>query len=261
MPLAVQRDGLPDRTLGAVDVTPTRVRTPHAWLRPTHMKGAKFPSRSATDGPADPTKRTRSMREESAVPVDAAWFEEAVLALLPDLLSTGRRLTRNQADAEDLAAETVARAWTALGTLRDRASFRGWVFRILTNLYITSVRSRARTPDEEPLPDEEAAFSLFERLHQPLLLWWSNPEQEFLDKLVREDFERALDALPDAFRLVVVMADVGGFAYEEIAHELGIPLGTVRSRLSRGRALLQKALWTHACDAGLRTPPPEGPTR
>jgi RNA polymerase sigma-70 factor (ECF subfamily) len=190
---------------------------------------------------------------------DRAWFADTVVALLPDLLATARRLTRNQSDAEDLAAEAVARAWTALGSLDDRARIRGWIFRILTNLYISQLRARGRKPDEEPLPDAEETFSLFERLHQPFLLWWSTPEQEFLDKLVREDFARALDALPDAFRVVVVLADLRGLAYEEIANQLGVPIGTVRSRLARGRARLQKALWVHACDAGLRPsaqPPP-----
>lgn len=186
---------------------------------------------------------------------DRAWFADTVVALLPDLLATARRLTRNQSDAEDLAAEAIARAWTALGSLGDRARVRGWIFRILTNLYISQVRARGRKPDEEPLPDSDETFSLFERLHQPFLLWWSTPEKEFLDKLLREDFARALDALPDIFRVVVVLADLRGFSYEEIANQLGVPVGTVRSRLARGRARLQKTLWAHACDAGLRTPP------
>jgi RNA polymerase sigma-70 factor (ECF subfamily) len=185
---------------------------------------------------------------------DAQWFEEAVLAVLPDLLATARRLTRNQADAEDLAAEAVARAWHALASLQQRERFRGWIFRILTNLYISDLRARANRFEEEVLPAEEADFSLFDRLHQPFLLWWSTPETEFLDKLVRDDLERAIDALPDAFRIVVVLADVRGYSYAEIATQLAIPLGTVRSRLSRGRAMLQRALWEHASEAGLRRP-------
>jgi RNA polymerase sigma-70 factor (ECF subfamily) len=95
-------------------------------------------------------------------------------------------------------------------------------------------------------------FSLFERLHQPFLLWWGTPEQDFLDRLLREDLIRAIEALPERFRIVVVLADVQGLSYLEIAGSLEVPIGTVRSRLARGRALLQKALWDHACDAGLR---------
>ena len=244
-------------------IGPITVRMSRADTRITLMRGARPPKRRPSGRrPALPdTARTPEERVTTTAGPgdDRAWFADTVIALLPDLLATARRLTRNQSDAEDLAADAVARAWTALGSLDDRARVRGWIFRILTNTYISQLRSRGRKPDEEPLPDSDETFSLFERLHQPFLLWWSTPEQEFLDKLLREDFARALDALPDAFRVVVVLADLRGLAYEEIANQLGVPIGTVRSRLARGRARLQKALWVHACDAGLRSsaqPPP-----
>ena len=182
------------------------------------------------------------------------WFEQAMLEILPDLLGAARRLTRNREDAEDLVGETVTRAWLGVDKLRERERFRGWVFRILTNLYISQRRARASRPEEEPLADEAAEFSLFERLHQPFLLWWSTPEQEFLDKLVQEDLFRAIDSLPDVFRVVTVLADVQGLSYQQVADALDVPVGTVRSRLARGRGLLQKALWQHAMDAGLRSP-------
>jgi RNA polymerase sigma-70 factor (ECF subfamily) len=133
------------------------------------------------------------------------------------------------------------------------------------NVYISSRRSRGVRPAEESLEEqdtEDESFSLFERLHQPILLWWGNPEREFLDRLLREDLERAVDGLPEAFRAVVVMADVQGMSYREIADTLGTPIGTVRSRLARGRSLLQKALWKYALDAGLahnRTRTPGSP--
>jgi RNA polymerase sigma-70 factor (ECF subfamily) len=195
-----------------------------------------------------------SNRASAAANDDRRWFGEAVLAILPDLMGTARRLTRNEADAEDLVAEAVARAWTGFGSLKDRQRFRGWIFRILTNLFISQRRADAIRPDEEEIPDESSEFSLFEQLHQPFLLWWGNPEREFLDKLVREDFERALDTLPEAFRIAVIMADLGGASYGEIARQLNVPVGTVRSRLARGRSLLQKELWEHARDAGLNVP-------
>jgi RNA polymerase sigma-70 factor (ECF subfamily) len=141
-----------------------------------------------------------------------------------------------------------------LGSLRDRERIRGWLFRILTNLFISQRRARAIRPVEERLADNGPEFSLFERLHQPFLLWWSTPEQEFLDKLVREDLLRAIDSLPDVFRVVTVLADVQGLSYQEIAAALDVPVGTVRSRLARGRGLLQKALWQHATDAGVKSP-------
>lgn len=90
-------------------------------------------------------------------------------------------------------------------------------------------------------------------MHQPFLLWFGNPEQEFLDKLLREDIDRALAALPDCYRVVVIMSDLEEFSYAEIAQSLGIPVGTVRSRLARARSALQKALWRQARAYGLAT--------
>jgi RNA polymerase sigma-70 factor (ECF subfamily) len=182
---------------------------------------------------------------------DRDWFEHAVLAVLPELVGTARRLARNREDAEDLAAEAITKAWLHRASLRERQRFAGWILRILTNLFISRRRDAAR--HEETGLDEETEFSLFERLHQPFLLWWGTAEQDFLNRLLREDLIRAIEALPDHYRIVVVMADVQGLSYGEIACALEIPVGTVRSRLARGRALLQKALWEHACDAGLRT--------
>ena len=187
---------------------------------------------------------------------DRVWFEQAALAVLPELLGTARRLARNREDAEDLAAEAITRAWLHRAALRDRDRFAGWILRILTNLFLTQCRSEAGHPPETWL-DVEEDFSLFERLHQPFLLWWGSPEQEFLDRLLREDLIRAIEGLPEPFRLVVLLADVQGFSYSEIAESLAVPLGTIRSRLARGRARLQKALWEHACDAGLRHASPE----
>jgi RNA polymerase sigma-70 factor (ECF subfamily) len=188
-----------------------------------------------------------------------------MLALLPQLFATARRLCRDRADAEDLVAETVARAWTRLDSLSDEAALRAWCLRILMNCYATDCRARRARPATESLEEaaeETEAFSVFERLHQPFLLWWSNPEQRFLNKLLREDLERAVDALPEAFRMVVLLADLQGLSYLEIAGVLDIPIGTVRSRLARGRSLLQKALWHHAADAGIVAPdhqPPGAP--
>jgi RNA polymerase sigma-70 factor (ECF subfamily) len=183
---------------------------------------------------------------------DREWFECTVVALLSDLFGTALRLTRNRADAEDLVADTVARGWSHLDELADRTRLRGWLFRILTNMFLSARRTDARRGVHESLDDEtEDGFSLFEQLHVPILLFWGTPEQAFLDKLLREDLTRAVDALPEPFRLVVVLADMHGCTYQEIAETLQLPIGTVRSRLARARAVLQKALWTHAQDAGL----------
>jgi RNA polymerase sigma-70 factor, ECF subfamily len=182
-------------------------------------------------------------------------FEREVLALLPRLLGVARRLTRNDADAQDLVAETVVRAWKNLPTLQCQAALRSWFFRILNNTFVSDCRSAHVRPQFDPIPDEEeeegAQFSLFDQMHQPFLLWFSNPEQAFLDKLLREDIEKALAALPEHQRLVVILADIEELGYAEIAEVLGVPLGTVRSRLARARSALQKLLWRQAQSCGL----------
>jgi RNA polymerase sigma-70 factor (ECF subfamily) len=183
-------------------------------------------------------------------------FETQVLAMLGPLHGVARRLTKNDADAEDLVAESITRAWRARASLSDGNAFRAWIFRILNNTFISERRRAMARPREELLVEDgegETAFSIFERLHQPFLLWFANPEQEFLDKLLREDLERALTALPEHYRLVVVLADVEGLKYGEIAATLDVPIGTVRSRLARARSALQRMLWNVARDRGLQT--------
>jgi RNA polymerase sigma-70 factor, ECF subfamily len=204
-------------------------------------------SRAAPDGqtPARADQPSRS-------PADCEWFERTVVELLSDPFGTALRLTRNRADAEDLVADTVARAWSHLSELADRTRCRGWMFRILTNAFLSARRTDARRGVHESLDAETGdGFSLFEQLHAPILLWWGTPERSFLDNLLREDLTRAVDALPEPFGVVVVLADMHGCTYQEIAEMLQVPIGTVRSRLARARALLQRALWTHAQDAGL----------
>jgi RNA polymerase sigma-70 factor (ECF subfamily) len=189
-------------------------------------------------------------------------FETQVLAILGPLHGVARRLTKNEANAEDLVAEAVTRAWQARASLADTRAFRAWMFRILTHTFISERRKTLARPREELLVEEssegEDAFSIFERLHQPFLLWFNNPEQEFLDKLLREDLDRALAALPEHYRVVVVLADVEGLKYGEIAEALDLPIGTVRSRLARARTALQRTLWNVARDHGLQTPQATG---
>jgi RNA polymerase sigma-70 factor, ECF subfamily len=185
------------------------------------------------------------------------WFEKEVLHLLPDLMDGARSLASTEADAEDLVSQAVTRAWAHLPDLQDRARFRGWMFCILRNAFLSRRRKRTSRPDEIPFPGEgedEPSFLLFEHLHEPSLLWSDNPERRVQDDLLREDLEAALASLPDVYRCVVRLVDVRGFRYSEVAGALEIPVGTVRSRLARGRALLRRHLWHHAVDRGLREP-------
>jgi RNA polymerase sigma-70 factor (ECF subfamily) len=183
-------------------------------------------------------------------------FEDQVLALLGSLSRVARRLTANPADAEDLVAETVARAWRALDSLKTEVAFRAWIFSILHNTFVSELRRADARPrlvsvECDEAEEEEVQFSIFEQMHQPFLLWFSNPEQAFLDKLLRADLERALASLPEHHRAVVVLSDLEELTYGEIAEALGIPVGTVRSRLARARGALQKILWQQAREYGL----------
>jgi len=186
-------------------------------------------------------------------------FVSHVEGSMDRLYGTALRLTRNASDAEDLVAETVAKAWSCLETLQDPDRCLPWMLRIMTNMFISEKRTvRSRTVHEtyvEEPGDEDTPFSLFDRLHQPFLLWWGNPEQEFLDQVTKNDIEQAVMDLPESFRVVVLLSDLEGLSYAEIAETLDVPVGTVRSRLARARGLLQKSLWDHALDKGLVSKP------
>lgn len=194
-------------------------------------------------------------------------FQQEVSRLADRLYGTALRLTRNPHDAEDVVAEAVGRAWTRLDELRDTRQFEGWLFRILNNTFVDAWRRRKSRQDRETsldAPESEpcgaADFSLFQQLHQPFLLWWGTPEEQVLDSLLREDIQDALDELPDEFRVVMILVEVQGYSYREASELLDVPLGTVRSRLSRARGLLQKSLWQQARDAGIAPGEPDGRT-
>lgn len=181
------------------------------------------------------------------------WFASEVKRLTDALYGAALRLSRNPEDAEDLVADTVAKAWARLGELRDPLAFEAWIKRILTNAFLSEWRHRRASPEipvTEPADESAEPFSLFEKLHQPFLLWWSNPEEAAIADFLREEIERALDSLPDAYRVVVVLVDVQELTYSEAAQALGVPVGTVRSRLNRARSQLQRALWRHAEERG-----------
>lgn len=193
-------------------------------------------------------------------------FEVEVDRLMDRLYGTALRLTRDPDDAEDVVAEAVSKAWSRLDELRDLDKLPGWLFRILSTTFITEwrrrqARQKGQSELENAVSDEMDGgdFSLFQKLHQPFLLWWAGPEEQFLNDLLQEDIQRAIDSLPDAFRITVVLVEVQGYTYEEVAQLLEVPLGTIRSRLSRARSMLQRALWEQARDAGL-TPQAPGPS-
>lgn len=176
-----------------------------------------------------------------------------VLPLLGDLHRVALRLTHSNKDAEDLVAETVMRACENIASLRDTTKAKQWMLRILSNIFLNVCRTK-KLHQEVPLIEtsegDEESFSLFDVVSQ-LSSEEGNPEREVVNKLLDEEIQRAIASLPEDNRVVVVLCDVEGYAYEEIAKMLEIPLGTVRSRLARGRGALQKRLYTHAQERGL----------
>jgi len=188
-----------------------------------------------------------------------AFFSRALDEQMPSLYSVALRLTRNSSDAEDLVAETTTKAWCALDSLEDPARFRPWIFRILHNCYVSDYRKKAVRPAEAvydelaTASDDSEIAGLLIQQPDEFLNWWANPEQEVINQLLGKDLHAAIESLPEPFRVVVVLINVEGLSYDEAAEALGTSPGTVRSRMNRGRTLLQKALWHHARDAGLIT--------
>jgi RNA polymerase sigma-70 factor (ECF subfamily) len=197
------------------------------------------------------------MPENNNNPDIKTFFSQGVEANMDSLYSVARRLTRNAADAEDLVAEAVAKAWQAIHKLEDRERFRPWIFRILHNCFISDYRKKSVRPKEmsyDENPDSEDKLEIASLLiKQPneFLCWWANPEQEIISNMLGEDIMNAIESLPEVFRMAVVLINVEGLSYDEAAEALGVSPGTIRSRMNRGRTLLQKALWQHARDAGL----------
>ncbi|MGH7425872.1 MAG: sigma-70 family RNA polymerase sigma factor [Candidatus Methylomirabilales bacterium] len=190
-------------------------------------------------------------RSKAAPPDDPVLkerFERDVLPLLPNLFSAALRLTRNPSDAEDLVQEAYLRAFRGFSGFEEGTNLRAWMYRILTNTFINTYRKKQREPvtvQEDDLEDWYLYDKLGETGVEP------SAEAEVLRRMPDEDVQRALEDLPEGFRLAVLLADVEGFAYKEIAEILDIPIGTVMSRLHRGRRALEKALWERVRERGL----------
>lgn len=203
------------------------------------------------------------MAEQVPIPAsaDRRQFEQMVEEHLNGLFGAALRMTRNRTNAEDLLQETFLRAWRSFHTFRPGTNARAWLYRILMNAYIDNYRKATREPEVVDQDDVDE-FYLYSKVQESdQYRRAGNPEEAFLQTLMDADVKSALESLPETFRAVVMLADIDGFSYKEIAEILSIPIGTVMSRLHRGRKQLQVALWEYARRAryvdGARPQPPE----
>jgi RNA polymerase sigma-70 factor, ECF subfamily len=185
---------------------------------------------------------------------DQATFADQTMELMPSLYAAAMRMTRNRADAEDLVQETYLRAYRGFGGFEQGTNLKAWLYRILTNTYINSYRAKKRRPDESDLEEVEDLY-LYRRIGGlEAAMAGRSAEDELLDRFSESEVKAAVEELPENFRMAVVLADVEGFSYKEIADILDIPIGTVMSRLHRGRKALQKRLYGFAVERNLAAP-------
>ena len=178
-------------------------------------------------------------------------FAAQAMQFAPQLYSAAMRLTRNSADAEDLVQDTYVRAWRSFNTFQDGTNLRAWLYRILTNTFINKYRAKQRRPDETGMDNVEDLY-LYKRLSTlDSALGNRSAEDTMFEMFTDDEVKKALEDLPEIFRLPVLLADVEGFAYKEIAEMLDIPVGTVMSRLHRGRKAMHKLLYDFASERGL----------
>src|SRR6478736_8049264 len=175
-------------------------------------------------------------------------FERDVLPLLPSLYGAALRMTRNPADAEDLVQETYLRAYRGFGGFQEGTNLKAWLYRILTNSYINTYRKKQREPQIVDGPEDVDEWYLYDRLGGRSVE--DSAETTVLDTIPDQAVKDAVESLPERFRLPVLLADVEGFSYKEIAEIMDTPIGTVMSRLHRGRKALEKALWETAKERG-----------
>jgi RNA polymerase sigma-70 factor, ECF subfamily len=202
----------------------------------------------ALKGATHPATTVRAM-------ADQAQFSDQAMEYMPALYTAALRMTRNAADAEDLVQETFLKAYRAFGSFQEGTNLKAWLYRILTNTFINSYRASKRRPEKADVEDIEDLY-LYKRLNElPSPGVGRSAEDELLETITDDEVKTAIEALPETFRMAVLLADVEGFSYKEIAEITNVPIGTVMSRIHRGRRSLQKALLEYAEARGLVSAP------
>ena len=176
-------------------------------------------------------------------------FETACMAHMDSLYASALKMTRNQVEAEELVQDTFVRAFRFKKNFEWGTNLKAWLFRILTNTFINDYRHRKH---EQKYMERTAVEPLYDEvLNRQAIEYTANPENHVFTKFFKEDLDSALEELPEDFRMAVVLSDIEGFSYKEIADILDKPIGTVMSRLHRGRKLLQRSLVDYAVEAGV----------
>ena len=232
-------------------------------MRGNHFAPIRIHPSAGHDGPGEPAPRRvmdatlPALAADAAAPAD---FESLLAPVVDRAYGTALRLTGNRHDAQDLVQEAALLAFRGFHTFRPGTHFRAWFLRILVNCFYASHRRRRPEQSLEGMEEEAPLLHLYiQTYHNGMHGAGRDPACEVMDRIAGEGVERALDSLPEEFRVACTLYFMDDLSYQEIADAVGVPVGTVRSRLHRGRKLLQKRLWQAALDSGLVAETVAGP--